>query len=100
MNFFVKAKDLGGAEHTILCDNAKCALEIEEDKKATGCDVWVEDANGKRIDDAGLSDTAERESRRIGAPGRDRGSGAAVVPAMARQRAFAAGLKLSGNTRY
>jgi hypothetical protein len=61
VNLFVKAKDLGGAEHTIICDDPKRALEIEKDKKATGCEVWVEDANGKRIDVAGLNEMAERQ---------------------------------------
>ncbi len=60
VNLFVKAKDLGGVEHTIICDGPKRALEIEKDEKATGCEVWVEDANGKRIDDAGLNALAER----------------------------------------
>ena len=57
MNLFVKAKDLGGAEHTIICDNAKRALEIEKEK-ATGCEVWVEDGDGRRLDDAALADLA------------------------------------------
>ncbi len=60
MNLFVKVKDLGGAAHTILCDNPKRAMEVERDKKATGCEVWVEDANGKRIDDVDLNDIAKR----------------------------------------
>lgn len=61
MNLFVKAKNLGGAEHTIICDHPKRALEIAKDEKATGCEVWVEDANGRRMDDAGLKDIAERQ---------------------------------------
>jgi hypothetical protein len=65
VNLFVKAKDLGSAEHTIICDNPKRALEIEKDEKATGCEVWVEDGNGKRIDDAGLNDMAERERAKV-----------------------------------
>jgi hypothetical protein len=43
MNLFVKAKDLGGADHAIIGDDPKRALEIEKDIKATGCEVWVED---------------------------------------------------------
>jgi hypothetical protein len=61
MNLFVKAKDLGGAEHTIICDDPKRALDIEKDKKATGCEVWVEDGDGRRIDDAALSNLAGRD---------------------------------------
>jgi hypothetical protein len=64
MNIFVKAKDLGGVEHTILCDDAKRALEIEKDKKATGCEVWVEDGDGQRLDDAALAKLAEGNQAR------------------------------------
>ncbi|ARN79793.1 hypothetical protein [Methylocystis bryophila] len=63
MNFFVKARDLGGAEHTILCDAPERALEIEKEKKATGCEVWVEDGAGQRLDDAALRDLAGRGER-------------------------------------
>ena len=78
MNLFVKAKDLGGAEHTIICDNAKRALEIEKEK-ATGCEVWVEDCDGRRIDDAALADLAGQDqhnsqSRDEGARGRSAGT--------------------------
>jgi len=66
MNLFVKAKDLGGVEHTIFCDDPKRALEVEKDEKATGCEVWVEDANGRRLDDAGLRDLAGKDRQ---APG-------------------------------
>jgi hypothetical protein len=64
MNLFVKAKDLGGAEHTIICDNAKRALEIEREK-ATGCEVWVEDGDGQRLDDAALSDLASQDPQAL-----------------------------------
>ncbi len=62
MTLFVKAKDLSGTEHTILCDGPKRALDIRNDRKATGSETWVEDANGNRIDDARLNDMAERQS--------------------------------------
>ncbi len=64
MNIFIKAKDLGGVEHTILCDDAKRALEIEKDKKVTGCEVWVEDGEGQRLDDAALAKLAEKNEAR------------------------------------
>ena len=63
MNLFVKAKDLGGAEHTVICDDPKRALEIEKDEKATGCEVWVEDGDGRRIDDAALRDLASQDQQ-------------------------------------
>jgi len=63
MNLFVKAKDLGGVEHTIICDNAKRALEIEKDKMATGCEVWVEDGDGRRLDDPALHSLASRDQQ-------------------------------------
>ncbi len=62
MDLFVKAKDLPGVMHTIICDDTKRALEIVKEEKATGCEVWVEDASGKRIDDASLNDMAARQS--------------------------------------
>jgi hypothetical protein len=65
MNLFVKAKDLGGAAHTIICDCPKRALEIEKDKKATGCEVWVEDADGQLLDDAALDDLASQDEQAV-----------------------------------
>ncbi len=67
MNLFVKAKDLGGAGHTIICDDPRRALEIEKDKKATGCEVWVEDGDGQRLDDATLAELADKEQARSAA---------------------------------
>ena len=63
MNLFVKAKDLGVADHTVICDDPKRALEIEKDEKATGCEVWVEDGDGRRIDDAALRDLASKDQQ-------------------------------------
>ena len=63
MNLFVKAKDLGAAEHTVICDDPKRALEIEKDEKATGCEVWVEDGDGRHIDDAALRDLARQDQQ-------------------------------------
>jgi len=63
MNLFVKAKDLGVAEHTVICDDRKRALKIEKDEKATGCEVWVEDGDGWRIDDAALRDLASQDQQ-------------------------------------
>jgi hypothetical protein len=39
MNLFVNAEDLGAAERRVICHDPKCALEVGEDEKATGCEV-------------------------------------------------------------
>ncbi len=68
MDLFVKAKDLPGIKHTIICDDPKRALEIVKEERATGCEVWVEDPSGKRIDDGSLNDMAARQSTADGNP--------------------------------
>ena len=75
MTLFVKAKDLRGAEHTIICDDPKRALEIEKEKNATGCEAWVEDGYGRRLDDAALGGLAGRDQQAFGEiQSKDRGA--------------------------
>ncbi len=68
MTLFVKAKDLSGTKHTILCDDPKRALDILSDRRATGSEAWVEDPKGNRVDAARLNDMADSSLRRLGSP--------------------------------
>jgi hypothetical protein len=51
MTFAVKTKKRDGKVYTVICDDLPHTLEIIEDQRARGFEVWVEDAASKRIDD-------------------------------------------------
>jgi hypothetical protein len=51
MTFAVRTKKRDGVVYTAICDDLPHTLEIIEEQRARGFEVWVEDAASKRIDD-------------------------------------------------
>ena len=50
----VKSKNPDGSFNNILCDKARQVFESLEDQRKMGREAWVEDAEGKTLDELTL----------------------------------------------
>lgn len=50
----VKSKNADGSLNNILCDKARQVFESLEDQRKIGREAWVEDAEGKTLDELTL----------------------------------------------
>jgi hypothetical protein len=57
----VKARDADGTVSTVLCDTPEQASSDIAALRALGYEVWVEDENGRRINETHFTNTPEQK---------------------------------------
>jgi hypothetical protein len=55
MVWYVKARRPGRPIFSIVCLEARQALENVDEQRLQGCEVWIEDVDGKRVDEKKLA---------------------------------------------